>query len=324
MAQPQRTSPERKPAGKTAASRTASKKKAPSVATRALQSTVAGIARYPRLIGGVATFAVVFSFVAANALWYQPRHHPAPLLATRMFESDIKQAAKTRADAAEAVDPGVTTFRIERQSDESALEEVPVDAATTPPSPLIREVQQALAKRGLYDGPADGVTGPKTTSAILFYQETEGLEQTGDASVGLLARLKANDTKVAVIPDERPSPELTSSTKTNTKSGIKPAQKDNSDDVADLIRAAETEPAAKTHAIKVSTGDKTETEVSPETVMKIQKALTRFAYAKVKVDGVAGEATKAAIRAFEKNYNLPVTGEPSERIVKKLKSIGAI
>ncbi len=314
MAQPKRKSPEKKPAGKAAV-----RKKAPSAATRALQSTVSAIARYPRLVGGVATFAVVFSFVAANALWYQPRHHPAPLLATRMFESDMKKAAKTRAEPVEAVDPGVTTFRIERQSDESALEDVPADAARQPASPLVRDVQQALARRGLYDGPADGVTGPKTTSAILFYQETEGIEQTGDASVGLLARLKANDTKVAVIPDERPSPELTSSTKTGTK----PAAK-NSDDVADLIRAAETEPAAKTRAVNVSTADKTEAGVSPETVMKIQKALTRFAYARVKVDGVAGEATKAAIRAFEKNYNLPVTGEPSERIVRKLKSIGAI
>jgi len=311
MAQPKRKSPEKKPAGKTPA-----RKKGPSVATRMLQSTVAGIARYPRLIGGVATFAVVFSFVAANALWYQPKHHPAPLLATRMFESDLKKAKHTRPDVADdAADPGVTTFRIERQSDESALEEVPVDPAKQPASPLVREIQQALAQRGLYDGPADGFTGPKTTSAILFYQETEGLEQTGDASVSLLAKLKARDTKVAVVPEERPTPDITASTKTAAKK---------SDDVADLIRAAEAEPAAKTRSIKVASADQTETDVSPETVMKIQKALTRFAYAKVKVDGVAGEATKAAIRAFEKNYNLPVTGEPSERVVKKLKSIGAL
>jgi peptidoglycan hydrolase-like protein with peptidoglycan-binding domain len=58
--------------------------------------------------------------------------------------------------------------------------------------------------------------------------------------------------------------------------------------------------------------------------MKIQRVLSRFAYADIKVDGVAGEATKAAIRAFEKNYNLPVTGEPSERVVRKLRSIAAI
>lgn len=311
MAQPKRKSPEKKPSGKAPA------KKQPSAAVRMLRSTVAAIARYPRLIGGVATFGVVFSFVAANALWYQPKHHPAPLLATRMFESDAGKKHTARPEAADndAVEPGVTTFRIERQSDESALEDVPVDPSRQNASPLVRDVQQALSRRGLYDGPADGLTGPKTTAAILFFQESEGLEQTGEASVGLLAKLKTRDTKVAVIPDERPAPDLTGSTKKTSKAG---------DDVADLIRAAEAEPASAARPVKLSGDVEAATDVPPETVMKIQKALSRFAYAKVKVDGVAGEATKAAIRAFEKNYNLPVTGEPSERVVRKLKSIGAI
>jgi peptidoglycan hydrolase-like protein with peptidoglycan-binding domain len=307
MAPPKRKSPDRK---------APARKPVPSVATRMLHSTVAGIARYPRLIGGAATFGVVFSVVAANALWYQPKHHPAPLLATRMFDGAQRKGQKTRPEAADeaAADPGVTTFRIERQSDESALEEVPADPARQVASPLIREVQQALARRGLYDGPADGLTGPKTTAAILFFQESEGLDQTGDASVDLLARLRLRDTRVAVIPDERPSPDVTASTKKASRK---------SDDVADLIRAAEAQPAVATRAKPVA-ADNAEAGVTPETVMKIQKALSRFAYADIKVDGVAGEATRAAIRAFEKSYNLPVTGEPSERVVRKLKSIGAI
>jgi peptidoglycan hydrolase-like protein with peptidoglycan-binding domain len=44
----------------------------------------------------------------------------------------------------------------------------------------------------------------------------------------------------------------------------------------------------------------------------------------VKVDGVAGQQTRNAIRAFEKHYRLPETGEPSEAVLKKLKSIGAL
>lgn len=315
MAPPKRKSPEKKPAGRAAA-----KRNGPSAAMRILRSTVAGIARYPRLVGGLATFGVVFSFVAANALWYQPRHHPAPLLVTRMFESDAKRQVRSEPDTEEVAsaasdDPGVTTFRIERQDDRAA------EPAPTGPiaSPLVKAIQQSLASRGLYDGPVDGVTGPKTTAAILFFEETEGLEQTGEATSALLSRIKSLGTKVAVIPDERPSPDVTASTKTTTK----PFVKKHDDDVADLIRAAEVQPVAAT-PVKTTAADKTAGDVSPETVMKIQKALSRFAYAKVKVDGVAGEATRAAIRAFEKNYNLPVTGEPSERVVKKLKSIGAI
>jgi peptidoglycan hydrolase-like protein with peptidoglycan-binding domain len=298
MAQPKRKSPDRKPA----------KKKGPSVATRTLQSTVAAITRYPRLLSGIAIFSVVFSFVAANALWYQPKHHPAPLLATRMFENDGRSKVKRAQETAD--DAGVTTFRIERES-ETALQHVPADPQKPVASPLIKQIQQSLADRGLYDGPADGLTGPKTTSAILFFQETEGLDQTGEPSTALLAKIKSRTTDVAVIPDERPSMDVTASTKT-------------SDDVADLIRAADVKPVPRATPIKADSGDKTTEPVPVETVMKIQKALSKFAYANIKVDGVAGAATRAAIRSFEKNYNLPVTGEPSERVLKKLKAIGAL
>jgi peptidoglycan hydrolase-like protein with peptidoglycan-binding domain len=304
MAPPKRKSPEKKNV----------RKQGPSLASRMLDRAVSAIARHPRLLGGAAAFGVVFSFVAANALWYQPKHHPAPLLATRMFENEALKKAKAAPDAVEqaSTDAGVTTFRIERQAD-LPLKARPVEAAKPVASPLVKQIQQALAARGLYDGPTDGLTGPRTTSAILFFQETEGLEQTGDVSQALLAKIKSQNTAVAVIPDERPSPDVTASTKkTSTK---------NSDDVANLILAAEAKPVADARSTKP---EASEPALSADKVMKIQKALAKFAYADVKVDGVAGAATRAAIRAFEKNYNLPVTGEPSERVLRKLKSIGAL
>ena len=59
-------------------------------------------------------------------------------------------------------------------------------------------------------------------------------------------------------------------------------------------------------------------------VAEIQTGLRNIAYSDVAVDGIAGEKTKAAIRNFEKNYRLPPTGEPSRRVLDKLKSIGAL
>ena len=59
-------------------------------------------------------------------------------------------------------------------------------------------------------------------------------------------------------------------------------------------------------------------------MLKIQKGLSNMAYANVGVDGVAGEQTRAAIRHFQKHYNLPENGEPNEAVLKKLKEIGAI
>jgi peptidoglycan hydrolase-like protein with peptidoglycan-binding domain len=254
---------------------------------RLLLASGAWIGRHPRALGGLVAFGVIFSFVAANALWYQPRRHPAPFLATR---AAVDQKRITAGDQAENIEPGVTVFRIERQSEEKPVEK-------PKPSELVRRIQAGLAARGLYDGPADGLTGPKTEAAILFFEQTEGMEETGMASQAILDRLDA----VASAADGDANLQTASTT---------PAV----DEVAALIAASE-QPVA------VIPVDK---PVSPALVMQIQKALAGMAYAGVKVDGIAGEATRAAIRAFEKSYRLPVTGEPSERVLKKLKSIGAI
>lgn len=294
MAPPKRKSPDKK----------SIRKKQPSPAVRMLNAAGSYIVRHPRLLVGFAGFSVVFSFVAANALWYQPKHHPAPFLATRSFNGaqPVDIARNTTANDLES-DPGVTTFRIERQSDQPVAKADP--AAAQQPSSLVKSVQLGLAARGLYDGPADGLIGPRTTSAILFFQETEGLEMTGEPSAELVKRLKSVRKDIAVIPDERPSMDQTASTSKTVSS--------NADDIANLIRQADVPVPSAANA-----------QVPAEMVMKIQKALAGMAYADVKVDGIPGTATRAAIRNFEKSYRLPVTGEPSERVFKKLKAIGAI
>jgi peptidoglycan hydrolase-like protein with peptidoglycan-binding domain len=305
MAPPKRKSPEKKKAP----ARKAPARRKPS----ALLSGVAFIARYPRLISGVAIFSVVFSFVAANALWYQPQHHPSPLMATR------GDAAAPHAEApAHVSEPGVTTFRIQREEDLAAQQ-----AQAPAPSPLVAEIQKALTGLNLYDGAADGVSGPKTVAAIQFYQETEGLDPTGEASASLLERMKAARAAVAAT-DAAPPPDQAKTASVKKKS----------DDVAELIRAmdetgsvpipasAYPEPAKKTAHADAAKDHGGEAPV--KRVMLIQKALVGLAYGDIAIDGRAGAATKAAIRSFEKAYRLPVTGEPSEVVLKKLKSIGAL
>ena len=262
-------------------------------AVRMLLASGALIGRHPRALGGLVAFSVIFSFVAANALWYQPRRHPAPFLATRAAIDQKRVPASD--DVAESIEPGVTVFRIERQSEDKPVEK-PV------PSELVRQIQAGLATRGLYDGPADGLTGPKTEAAILFFEQTEGMEETGNPSPAILDRLNAV-ASAAADPNESDADIQTASTSATPE-----------DDVAALIEASEETAAV----IPV------EKPASPALVMKIQKALAGMAYANVKVDGIPGDATRAAIRSFEKSYRLPVTGEPSERVLKKLKSIGAI
>jgi len=44
---------------------------------------------------------------------------------------------------------------------------------------MIRRAQEALAEKGFYDGPTDGVSGPRTRSAIRDFQHSRHLAETG-------------------------------------------------------------------------------------------------------------------------------------------------
>jgi peptidoglycan hydrolase-like protein with peptidoglycan-binding domain len=51
------------------------------------------------------------------------------------------------------------------------------------------DVQQALANDGYYDGPIDGVIGPRTRDAIASFLDDHGLRPTGTVNGPLLDTL---------------------------------------------------------------------------------------------------------------------------------------
>ncbi|HAU77944.1 MAG TPA: peptidoglycan-binding protein, partial [Agrobacterium sp.] len=120
------------------------------------------ILRHPKLVGGCGAFAVVFGFVAANALWYQPGVHPSPFLRTRDAENPNGIAGYRPAEPL-GTHGNVTTFRIERPAETETAQQQP--AAETPAQPvaesqkpqqIVADIQGELKKRGLYEGEADG------------------------------------------------------------------------------------------------------------------------------------------------------------------------
>jgi peptidoglycan hydrolase-like protein with peptidoglycan-binding domain len=284
------------------------------------------IARHPVGAGGSAAFAVTFSFVAANAMWYQHGAHPSPLLRTRVPLVSAEVAERLAAANGEAVEPRrVTTFVIEREGEaEPDKHEEPIAATEgetaagrrTPPleeaadvrgavaSELVADIQRELARLGLYDDTPDGRNGPKTAAAILRFEEQTGRMETGAVSADLLQALRATNGSMAAvaIPDNRPyvDPKTVSA---------------DADPIAAAIRKAEKDEML---------APRTEVPVSSELVMNIQRGLSNLAYADIVVDGVAGNQTRAAIRHFEKHYRLPQTGEPNAKVLKKLKEIGAL
>ncbi|MDO3432502.1 peptidoglycan-binding domain-containing protein [Rhizobium sp. CBN3] len=264
------------------------------------------IGRNPSVAGGTIAFFVIFSFVAANALWYQPGLHPHPIFRTRDPQSPNVLGARRPTDEQPAE---VTTFRIERPEDAATTSGTPAPAAAAQqPSQLVMDIQQQLVRRGLYNGTADGIIGPRTSAAILFFQETVGMAQTGEATPEVLAALRTDAAGPSTVPVEKPPEDVTSKAAAE-------------DPVAAAIRSAEKTVKTAPSAAKQLPSSELATV---DLVLKIQKGLSNMAYANVGVDGVAGEQTRAAIRHFQKHYNLPENGEPNEAVLKKLKEIGAI
>ena len=61
--------------------------------------------------------------------------------------------------------------------------------APTDPA-LVRSVQSELIRLRYLPPPADGIAGPQTISAITRFQQTSGMQPTGEASPALLSRLQ--------------------------------------------------------------------------------------------------------------------------------------
>jgi peptidoglycan hydrolase-like protein with peptidoglycan-binding domain len=61
-------------------------------------------------------------------------------------------------------------------------------------------------------------------------------------------------------------------------------------------------------------------DVDPK-LKKIQQALSELGYGPLKADGVMGANTTAAIRRFEFDRGLPMTGEPGPKVIERLEMV---
>ncbi len=68
--------------------------------------------------------------------------------------------------------------------------------------PFVRQVQEALARRGFDPGPADGIMGPRTRQAVRDYQRSEGLPENGQLTDETVESLGV-DVSVNNNPDRR-------------------------------------------------------------------------------------------------------------------------
>lgn len=287
------------------------------------------LAQHPRGIAGLLCVSVAFSFVAANALWYQPENHPAPFLRTR-DQHDPNAIAGFRPLQRQS-DEDVTTFRIERaRGDDPVRQLIPTQEPARLSAPDVPQ-QKVAAQQPASDPVRDLIAHPQQDLA----QQHGAQSVPHSAEPGLEQAQAAPPAAHIAVPIQRPSGNLSGDDPVAAAirtAQRQPAPKPPADipAVAKANKAAAQEnlPATRISAQPASgtvqAANGTNVSDSMNLIMQIQRGLVNIAYTDVTVDGVAGSQTKAAIRHFQKHYRLPENGEPSELVLRKLKSIGAL
>ena len=158
-------------------------------------------------------------------------------------------------------------------------------------STLVLDLQGSLRRIGLYEGPLDGLMGPATERAIRHYERLQGRMETGEATEGLLALITLQGSQpvsdAPPLPRAKPVP--------GAVEAIKP--------VEDAITPPP--PPAPLDS----------------RLARIQQLLSDLGYGPLSADGVMGENTSSAIRRFELDRGLPITGELTPGVIERLEMV---
>ncbi len=285
--------------GKPARRRAAGKRpEAEAAADSAIARVVDRAFENPAMSGGLMVMAITAMAIMSNALFLQAGRHPEPLFATRPAAAPLAPAARRVATV-----PLPHTREAASAAVAAATPKVAAPSAAGAPAPvddtklLITAVQRELARLGIYTGAIDGLSGPRTKAAISTWQTAAGITVTGDPTPELLAALRKP--VAAAPPAPAPVPAVVE-------------QAASSDQVAAAVARAqelEREQAAITLGAELR---------------KVQVALNQIGYGPLAVDGQASRSTGDAIRRFQLDNGLPVTGELNDRVVARLVGIGAM
>lgn len=135
-------------------------------------------------VAGIGAIAIL-----VNALFMQSGPHPAPIFANKPVPVTTP-----------LMGPVVGLMPQGRGSESKA------ESASRPRSDTIAEIQRALSKRGFYDGPSDGVYGPKTDAAIRDFEQAAGLRPSAEPNDVLLATISKSSVKARPVTAARNDP----------------------------------------------------------------------------------------------------------------------
>ncbi len=279
---------------KTARRRAAARRPEPEVAPDGpLARAVDHAFENPAMSGGLAVMAITAMAIMSNAMFLQHGQHPEPLFATRPAATAPQRPAPIR--------PAVPSPR--RVEAPAVVTPPPMPRVQPMPTPapdaatstqaLVTAIQRELARLGLYTDAIDGLAGSRTRAAISTWQNAAGMKVTGEPTTDLLAALQkptaslkpAAPAPVVAVPDDQV--------------------------VAAIRRAAELEH----EQAAARNGDR---------LRRVQVVLSDIGYGQLVADGQLTSETADALRRFQLDQGLPVTGELDDGVIKRLIVIGAM
>jgi peptidoglycan hydrolase-like protein with peptidoglycan-binding domain len=128
------------------------------------------------MVAGIGAIAIL-----VNALFLQSGPHPAPIFANKPVPV-----------TAPLIGPVVSMMPGQGAKSDGS--------SNKPRSETVAEIQRALTKHGFYDGPADGIYGPKTDAAIRDFEQAAGLRPSAEPNDVLLAAINRSSLRHADAP----------------------------------------------------------------------------------------------------------------------------
>jgi peptidoglycan hydrolase-like protein with peptidoglycan-binding domain len=144
-------------------------------------------------LDGVALFVAVVAVgaILLNALYRQPGPHPAPIFSVK--------PRPVATEPAEVVPPMPRTRPAPMIAKPEAVARSRAD--------IITDIQRELSRRGLYDGPVDGVAGPKTDAAIRDFETSAKLKVSGEPTEDVLRAIQRAPLRTEAVPRTTPRPD---------------------------------------------------------------------------------------------------------------------
>jgi peptidoglycan hydrolase-like protein with peptidoglycan-binding domain len=284
----------------------------------------------PAMSGGLLVMGLTAMAIVSNALFLQNARHPDPFFMTRPTPAAVSPVESAVPIPRPRVDPPPALAHVP-VAQPAAAAEIAGDAETiATDKPTIAAIQRALLSRGYYRGTVDGRTGAQTRAAIVAYQKAEGLKPTGQTSAELLDHLRTGAVKpVAVAPRQPAAPApapVAAAEAADPIAAVAAPEEAPAVPRQQPVAAAPATPAPQVEAAPAAAapGPSDAAVAAARRTIEVQNALNQIGYGPVQSDGMLNDETVNAIRRFELDNGMAITGRIGDQLINKLVSIGAM